>query len=200
MTKAPVRQVRLLSRASAGGAPRVPGAGLALILGAAILLPGAAEAACASKAAPSYVAEFMTNPRGLIARHPNGGDELAFEINALVVAKVETLAAVEAVVPSATRPQRAAIGQGLARAKASCLSGTFPLPRRVDDVVRRIADRDVTRGFAALTIDDEPRAQPPALTTEAPPEEPRRSLGLNGPLAAPGSTKLSDPFAPLPIR
>ncbi len=108
---------------------------------------GAAHAACIVPVTSTTMSHFLRNPEGVLISQSIKNDNIAWRIRIFASASFASLKALEKLPSKANLMQKAAIGEGLARAHSACSARDGEISHRIDDTVRKIADRDLTRAY-----------------------------------------------------
>lgn len=168
-------------------------AGLAAVVGLALVTALPASAACQTPVTRDYLESVKQNPRVVLQNSPQGGDQLIYRVQMLATATIGSLRDLMRAVPFANQAQKSAIGEGLGRATGACISRYGEISRRVSDAVRQLGDRDVTRAYAAFLTPDGSDA---ATRSQLPDYNIQRSDGSHGLPSdlSPRGLTLSDPF------
>jgi hypothetical protein len=121
-----------------------------------------AHSACIVPVSSDTVSHFIKDPSAVLLSHTNRNDNIALRVRVLATAGIGSLKAIEKAIPKANLVQKTAIGEGLARANTACNARDGEISHRINDVVRRVADRDVTRSYLkSLTGGQEPHSPVP---------------------------------------
>lgn len=168
----------------------------ALVVAAASVGGGPAEAACGLPADPDNVDGFLYDPRNLLRLHPRGGATLASQVRGLAVAGIGPLRAIGTLIGQANPQQKDAIGTGLGRAGGACSARSPEISRRINDLVRASADREITRAYTRFLADTDSRS-PVDITTPAGKQGSGAIRGSIEPIGRPGlqPLPLGNPFA-----
>ena len=158
-------------------------------LAVALVWGTAATSACLEPIGYDTVQRFADQPDALLKQSPQTDAELIYAVRRLAVSSIAALRGIEKIAPKATLKQKEDIAEGLARANGACISRSGEIAHRIDDTVRRLADRDITRVYVRfLTSDDTPA--PP----EEPPTPPAKSkLGFGKDVSLPPGAALPVP-------
>ena len=134
-----------------------------------------ARSACLEPISYETVQRFADQPDALLKQSPQTDAELIYAVRRLAVSSIAALRGIEKIAPKATIKQKEDIAEGLARANGACISRSGEIAHRIDDTVRRLADRDITRVYIRfLTSDDTP---PPPEEPPAAPEKSKLGFG-----------------------
>lgn len=157
------------SKAAAGGGALV----IVLLLGAA-----SAAGACRMPLSQASLSNFADHPQRYLDRYPSGGKDLAYAIRNFASFNRSGLKGVAAAIRIASPVQKKAIGWGLAEAVNACLPRDGDVARQIADVVKTIADRDITDAY--LGAADGQGSPPPAAAASSASETPaRRAVSLS---------------------
>jgi hypothetical protein len=119
------------------------------------------HAACIVPVSSETISHFIKDPSGVLLSHTNRNDNIIWRVRMFATAGIGSLKAIEKAIPSANLVQKTAIGEGLARANTACNARDGEISHRINDVVRRGADRDVTRAYLkSLTSGEEHHTTP----------------------------------------
>lgn len=133
-----------------------------------------AQAACKVSIDDDRVSTFLADPRRILLEDPRGGANTIWLVRGMSVISTDTLRAIRSVIPKANRQQKAAIGEGLARAVGACDARDGGVARRITDAIRTASDSEVTRAFLRFYA---PGSAPAALPEPDLPD--RRSFRLD---------------------
>ena len=117
-----------------------------LILGV-FSFQGSVHAACIVPVTSTTMSHFLRSPEGLLISQGTKNDSLVWRVRTFAAASFASLKALEKLPPKANLVQKIAIGEGLARAHSACSARDGEVSHRIDDAVRKIADRDLTRAY-----------------------------------------------------
>ncbi len=133
------------------------------------------HAACIVPITAETLSHFIKDSGAVLFSQANRNDNIIWRVRMFATAGIKSLKAIEKIIPKANLSQKIAIGEGLARANIACNARDGEISHRINDVVRRVADRDVTRAYLkSLTGDIEPHIS----TIEAPVQH--KNVGLEG--------------------
>lgn len=172
--------------------------GLAEVLLVAVLsVAGTAQvqAACKVSLDAERIDAFLADPRRILLHDPRGGANTIWLVRSMSVVNTDTLRAIRSVIPKANRQQKAAIGEGFARAVGACDARDGGIARRITDAIRTASDSDVTKAFlrfyspgggAAVVLPEQDVPEQRSLRLD-PRRDPKRDTKIRRPT-------LSDPF------
>ena len=111
-----------------------------------------------AKVDDSLVDAFLALPTGLLARHPEGGIPMVRDVRGLSGSDARTIDPLLALVPTASEPQKAAIGAGLARAALACARLAPNYAAYIQEKVAAMDDLGLLTAFAQAAGDIETTA------------------------------------------
>jgi hypothetical protein len=122
----------------------------------AVAAPAGAGGACfvsPAKMSDSEVESFIDNPPGLLTEFPTGGLALSTRIRALAGSSAAALDPIMSLAASASPPQIAALGSGLARAARSCASSNPEYAALIQEKVALLNNKELALAFESALND-----------------------------------------------
>jgi hypothetical protein len=105
------------------------------------------NAACLVPTTSTSIDHFVKDPSSLLVSNNNKTETIVWRTRIFASASLKSLKAIEKIVPKANLVQKIAIGEGMARANSACSARDGEISHRINDTIRRISDRDVTRSY-----------------------------------------------------
>lgn len=112
-----------------------------------IAFENAAHSACVIPVTSSTLSHFLKNPNALLVSQGAKGDSLIWRTRIFASASFASLKALEKLSSKANLTQKNEMGEGFARAHSACSARDGEISHRIDDAIRKIADRDITRAY-----------------------------------------------------
>jgi hypothetical protein len=123
----------------------------AVLAAAVFLVSVSAQSSFAQRsgASPAQVSSFLSNPKELLNKSPNGGADFVSGVRDLVTGDPATLQPVLQLLANANKSQRAAIGAALAQAAKIVVRTNPGLAAEIQKAVLETKDEELVLAFAA---------------------------------------------------
>ena len=141
-----------------------------------VVFQNTAHAACKMPVAPTTLSNFLKNPEGILTSQGTKNDALVWRVRIFASAGYASLKELEKLGTKANLAQKNSFGEGLARAHSACSARDGEIARRIEDAVRKMADRDITRAYLKILMGGE--SNPSIVSQKEDDSSKRNTLGF----------------------